>query len=65
MNDIIARLDSAINEVKELGLNCETDLWAIRDEVVRLHGFAVLMKFHGPTPEVMSRAASALSGQES
>ena len=33
MSEILERLDQAINEVKELGLNCETDLWEVREEM--------------------------------
>ena len=32
----IEALESAINEVKELGLNCETDLWTVHEELERL-----------------------------
>ena len=36
MTTPIEALDRAIDEVKELGLNCETDLWAVHEELERL-----------------------------
>ena len=33
MTDAISRLNKAIDEVKELGLDCETDLWVVLDEI--------------------------------
>jgi hypothetical protein len=36
MSELLDRLYKAVNEVKELGLNCETDLWDAIAEIERL-----------------------------
>lgn len=36
MSDILEKLDKAISEVAELGLDCEIELWQVHEEIERL-----------------------------
>lgn len=36
VSEILEKLDKAISEVAELGLDCETELWAVHEHVERL-----------------------------